>query len=100
MFICIKPFSFPLVFIKYLCLNSLSSLPELSVLSWLSENGNAFTEMFKVFTCVWFFWALFVENKNKICLFCLCMGFAALDVARELALGRINGSILEFFWFG
>lgn len=68
-FVCIKPFGFPLVLVKYLCLNSLSTLP---VLSWLSENGIVFTETFQVFTCVWFFWAPFVESKN-ISLFCLCM---------------------------
>lgn len=95
MFICIKPFNFPLVLVKNLCLNSLSTLP---VLSCFSENGSVFTEMFKVFTCVWFFWALCVESKNNVCLFCLCMGFAALNVARELAMGRISGSILEFFF--
>lgn len=32
-----------------------------------------------------FRWPVFVENKDIICLFCLCMGFAALYVAKELA---------------
>lgn len=97
MFICMKPFNFPLVLVKYLCLNSLSTLP---VLSWLSENGSVFTEIFKVFTRVWFFWALFVESKNNICLFCLCMGFVALNVAKELAMGRIMESFFFLIWIG
>lgn len=54
------------------------------------ENGSVFTEIFQVCTCVWFSWALFVESKDNIWLFCLCMGFAAFSVATELAVGRIH----------
>jgi len=51
-----------------------------------------------------FRWAVFVENKDMICLFCLCLGFGALCVARELAgpLSKISDSVslVVFFVLG
>lgn len=48
-----------------------------------------------------FRWAVFAEKKGVICLFCLCMGFAALFVAKEFAvlLGKISDSILLGMFF-
>lgn len=42
-----------------------------------------------------FRWAMFVENEDVICLLCLCMGFDALYVAKELAgpRGKIDDSL-------